>query len=137
MIYFCSQYNPVSLHGGKGQEQREFALNSLKNGSKDILVATDVAGRGIDIKDVSIVLNYDMAKNIEGMMHFIQFLSSYLVKRLLLSFSEAFVCITDFLMRLCIIVFLTLGDVKTILFLLYFFFLFVFFLSVCFVILSR
>ena len=61
------QYNPVSLHGGKGQEQREFALNSLKNGSKDILVATDVAGRGIDIKDVSIVLNYDMAKNIEGM----------------------------------------------------------------------
>ena len=80
MVYFCPQYNPVSLHGGKGQEQREFALNSLKNGSKDILVATDVAGRGIDIKDVSIVLNYDMAKNIEGMMHFLQFLSSYLVK---------------------------------------------------------
>lgn len=62
-------YNPVSLHGGKGQEQREFALNSLKNGSKDILVATDVAGRGIDIKDVSIVLNYDMAKNIEDYTH--------------------------------------------------------------------
>ena len=66
LLCFPFQYNPVSLHGGKGQEQREFALNSLKNGSKDILVATDVAGRGIDIKDVSIVLNYDMAKNIEG-----------------------------------------------------------------------
>jgi len=38
----------------------------LKSGGKDILVATDVAGRGIDIKDVSIVLNYDMAKSIEG-----------------------------------------------------------------------
>ena len=39
----------------------------LKSGGKDILVATDVAGRGIDIKDVSLVLNYDMAKSIEGM----------------------------------------------------------------------
>lgn len=60
------QYNATTLHGGKGQEQREFALNSLKGGSKDILVATDVAGRGIDIKDVSLVINFDMAKNIEG-----------------------------------------------------------------------
>ena len=62
-------YNVTSLHGGKGQEQREFALKSLKEGSKDILVATDVAGRGIDIKDVSLVINYDMAKNIEDYIH--------------------------------------------------------------------
>lgn len=58
-----------SLHGGKGQEQREFALNSLKNGEKSILVATDVAGRGIDIADVSMVINYDMAKSIEDYTH--------------------------------------------------------------------
>ncbi|CAG0918159.1 unnamed protein product [Notodromas monacha] len=38
-------YNAVTLHGGKGQEQREVALASLKSGAKDILVATDVAGR--------------------------------------------------------------------------------------------
>merc|ERR1711981_1546532 len=38
-------YNAVTLHGGKGQEQRELALSGLKAGSKDILVATDVAGR--------------------------------------------------------------------------------------------
>lgn len=62
-------YNACTLHGGKGQEQREYALASLKNGSKDILVATDVAGRGIDIKDVSIVINYDMAKTIEDYTH--------------------------------------------------------------------
>ena len=57
------------MHGGKGQEQREFALSGLKAGAKDILVATDVAGRGIDIKDVSLVINYDMAKSIEAYTH--------------------------------------------------------------------
>ncbi|KAL3831667.1 hypothetical protein ACJMK2_023390 [Sinanodonta woodiana] len=62
-------YNACTLHGGKGQEQREFALASLKGGTKDILVATDVAGRGIDIKDVSHVINYDMARNIEDYTH--------------------------------------------------------------------
>lgn len=64
--YSSFQYNACTLHGGKGQEQREFALSNLKAGAKDILVATDVAGRGIDIQDVSMVINYDMAKNIEG-----------------------------------------------------------------------
>lgn len=70
------QYNSCTLHGGKGQEQREYALASLKGGSKDILVATDVAGRGIDIQNVSMVINYDMAKTIEGMhLHFFHFLN--------------------------------------------------------------
>jgi superfamily II DNA/RNA helicase len=45
---------------------RELALAQLKNGSADVLVATDVAGRGIDVKNVSLVMNYDMAKTIEG-----------------------------------------------------------------------
>lgn len=62
-------FNACTLHGGKGQEQREYALASLKSGAKDILVATDVAGRGIDIKDVSMVINYDMAKTIEDYTH--------------------------------------------------------------------
>merc|ERR1712038_1598111 len=62
-------YKAATLHGGKGQEQREFALSGLKEGNKDILVATDVAGRGIDIKDVSMVVNYDMAKTIEHYTH--------------------------------------------------------------------
>lgn len=62
-------YNSCTLHGGKGQEQREYALAALKSGAKDMLVATDVAGRGIDIKDVSLVINYDMAKTIEDYTH--------------------------------------------------------------------
>lgn len=62
-------YRAATLHGGRNQEQREFALSSLKDGNKDILVATDVAGRGIDIRDVSYVINYDMAKSIEDYTH--------------------------------------------------------------------
>ena len=62
-------YNAATLRGGKGQEQREHALAGIKTGDKDILVATDVAGRGIDIKDVSMVINYDMAKTIEMYTH--------------------------------------------------------------------
>uniref|UniRef100_H2YNP0 Probable ATP-dependent RNA helicase DDX23 n=1 Tax=Ciona savignyi TaxID=51511 RepID=H2YNP0_CIOSA len=62
-------HNSTTLHGGKGQEHRELALSGLKNGSKDILVATDVAGRGIDIQDVTLIINFDMAKTIEDYTH--------------------------------------------------------------------
>ncbi|KAI9498901.1 P-loop containing nucleoside triphosphate hydrolase protein [Zychaea mexicana] len=62
-------YHAVTLHGGKSQEQREAALSQLKTGNADVLVATDVAGRGIDVKNVSLVINYDMAKNIEDYTH--------------------------------------------------------------------
>ncbi|OZJ04991.1 hypothetical protein BZG36_01747 [Bifiguratus adelaidae] len=62
-------YKTATLHGGKSQDQREIALQQVKSGHAEILVATDVAGRGIDIKDVSLVINYDMAKNIEDYTH--------------------------------------------------------------------
>ncbi|KAI8578638.1 hypothetical protein K450DRAFT_245837 [Umbelopsis ramanniana AG] len=64
-----SGYHAVTLHGSKSQEQRELALAQLKEGNADVLVATDVAGRGIDVKNVSLVVNYDMAKNIEDYTH--------------------------------------------------------------------
>ena len=69
--YLCKRldsfgFKTVSLHGGKSQDQREAAINQLKTGQRDILIATDVAGRGIDIKNVSLVINYDMSKSIEG-----------------------------------------------------------------------
>ncbi|PVZ97594.1 hypothetical protein BB558_006445 [Smittium angustum] len=64
-----SGYSAVVLHGGRSQEQRELALAKLKNGDADLLVATDVAGRGIDVKDVSLVINFDMAKSIEDYTH--------------------------------------------------------------------
>ncbi|KAJ2721390.1 mRNA splicing protein prp28 [Coemansia sp. Benny D115] len=64
-----SRHSVATLHGGKTQEQREHALGRLRTGEVDVLVATDVAGRGIDVKDVALVINYDMAKDIESYTH--------------------------------------------------------------------
>ncbi|KAK2072668.1 hypothetical protein P8C59_007006 [Phyllachora maydis] len=62
-------YNAVTLHGSKTQDQREAALASLRNGDTHILVATDLAGRGIDVSDVSLVVNFNMASSIESYTH--------------------------------------------------------------------
>lgn len=62
-------YSAVTLHGSKTQDQREAALASLRNGQTEVLVATDLAGRGIDVPDVSLVVNFNMATNIESYTH--------------------------------------------------------------------
>ncbi|KAG9206249.1 mRNA splicing protein prp28 [Epicoccum nigrum] len=62
-------FSAVTLHGSKTQEQREAALQSLRDGRTDVLVATDLAGRGIDVPDVSLVVNFNMANSIESYTH--------------------------------------------------------------------
>jgi len=62
-------FNSASLHGGKHQEIREDTMTAFKEGEIDILVATDVAGRGIDVKGVKHVINFDMAKTIQDYTH--------------------------------------------------------------------
>jgi ATP-dependent RNA helicase DDX23/PRP28 len=62
-------FSSVTLHGSKTQEQREAALAQLREHRVDVLVATDLAGRGIDITDVSLVVNFNMATNIESYTH--------------------------------------------------------------------
>lgn len=62
-------WNAVTMHGSKSQEQREIALAQLRDGTADCLVATDVAGRGIDVADVSLVFNFQMAKSIDAYTH--------------------------------------------------------------------
>lgn len=62
-------FSAVTLHGSKTQEQREAALAALRNGTAEVLVATDLAGRGIDVPDVSLVLNFNMATSIEAYTH--------------------------------------------------------------------
>ncbi|KAJ5287791.1 Pre-mRNA-splicing ATP-dependent RNA helicase prp28 [Penicillium angulare] len=62
-------FSSVTLHGSKTQDQREAALASVRGGSTDVLVATDLAGRGIDVPDVSLVVNFNMATSIESYTH--------------------------------------------------------------------
>lgn len=62
-------FSSVTLHGSKTQEQREAALASLRDRRTDVLVATDLAGRGIDITDVSLVVNFNMPMSIESYTH--------------------------------------------------------------------
>lgn len=57
------------IHGGKSQAQRQRALNRFKKDEVTILVATDVAARGIDVKDVSHVINYSTPQNYETYVH--------------------------------------------------------------------
>ena len=58
-----------TMHGSKTQEQREKALASLRNGQTDILVATDLAARGIDVEGVSLVVNFSLPNSIEPYLH--------------------------------------------------------------------
>jgi ATP-dependent RNA helicase DDX23/PRP28 len=62
-------FSAASLHGGKGQDRREEALASVRNGHTQVLVGTDLAGRGIDVLDVSLVINFNMANTIEAYTH--------------------------------------------------------------------
>lgn len=59
----------VSVHGGKPQSERKEAIVQFKEGSKDVLVATDVAAKGLDFADIKHVINYDMPQEIETYVH--------------------------------------------------------------------
>jgi ATP-dependent RNA helicase RhlE len=59
----------TALHGDKSQDERLKALEAFKKGEVDLLVATDVAARGLDIKDVPAVFNFDLPFNAEDYVH--------------------------------------------------------------------
>lgn len=59
----------ISIHGDRTQEEREDALRHFKSGRRPILVATDVAARGLDISNVKHVINYDLPSNIDDYVH--------------------------------------------------------------------
>jgi ATP-dependent RNA helicase DDX41 len=84
VLMFCENKNDVDdihgfllskgidaagLHGGKSQEDRARAIQDYKSGKKDVLVATDVAAKGLDFPDIKHVVNYDMPKDIESYVH--------------------------------------------------------------------
>ncbi len=62
-------HDAAGLHGGLSQEQRDRILNRFRAGELDVLVATDVAARGLDIPHVSHVVNYDVPSNPDAYVH--------------------------------------------------------------------
>jgi len=64
-----NDYNVSSIHGDKSQSERQEALNDFKRGKVNILIATDVASRGIDIKELDAVINFDIPNISETYVH--------------------------------------------------------------------
>lgn len=59
----------ASIHGNKSQPQRSRALNMLKNNKIRVLIATDVASRGLDVRDITHVINYDAPESYDDYVH--------------------------------------------------------------------
>jgi len=62
-------YPALAIHGDKSQGERDWVMNEFRTGKAPILVATDVASRGLDIRDVKFVINYDFPTNVEDYVH--------------------------------------------------------------------
>ncbi|KAH9327750.1 hypothetical protein KI387_007928, partial [Taxus chinensis] len=63
------QFGAAAIHGDKSQIERDWVLTQFRTGKSPILVATDVAARGLDIKDIRIVVNFDFPTGIEDYVH--------------------------------------------------------------------
>jgi len=59
----------VAMHGDKTQQDRDKGLADFVSGKSPLMFATDVCARGLDIKAVTHVINYDMARDVEGYIH--------------------------------------------------------------------
>ncbi|WP_251208582.1 DEAD/DEAH box helicase [Acetatifactor aquisgranensis] len=64
-----ADFRAEGLHGDMSQHQRDVAMNHFRNGSTNILIATDVAARGIDVDNVEVVINYDVPQDNEYYVH--------------------------------------------------------------------
>lgn len=62
-------YSVEGLHGDMKQQKRDYVMDRFKKGNVDMLIATDVAARGLDIKNVDIVFNYDLPQEDEQYVH--------------------------------------------------------------------
>lgn len=59
----------LAIHGDKKQDERDWVLKEFREGRQPILIATDVAARGLDVKDIKHVINYDFPSQIEDYIH--------------------------------------------------------------------
>merc|ERR1719265_1025031 len=69
LLYRCGVGKVETIHGDRSQESRDKALNSFKAGQSRVLIATDVAARGLDVKAIRLVVNFDPPGNAEDYVH--------------------------------------------------------------------
>ncbi|MDO5303513.1 MAG: DEAD/DEAH box helicase [Clostridia bacterium] len=69
LVLKAKGYSAEALHGDLSQHQRDRVMNLFRNGNLELLLATDVAARGIDVDDVDMVFNYDMPQDMEYYVH--------------------------------------------------------------------
>lgn len=62
-------YPARGIHGDKSQQERDWVLQEFRDGASPVMVATDVAARGLDVKDVKVVINYDFPNQVEDYVH--------------------------------------------------------------------
>ncbi|MCK4650052.1 DEAD/DEAH box helicase [Candidatus Pacearchaeota archaeon] len=84
-----NKVNAAAIHGNKSQFQREKALREFKSGAVSVLVATDIAARGIDVSNISHVVNYDLPNEPENYVHRIGRTARAGTKGVAYSFCEA------------------------------------------------
>jgi len=63
------EFTVSSTHGDIGQKERDVILNEFRTGSSRVLITTDLLARGIDVQQVSLVINYDLPRNCENYIH--------------------------------------------------------------------
>jgi len=66
---YNQNHSVISIHGDRTQKERETALEAFRSGQARILVATDVAARGLDVKDVKHVVNFDLPHDVNDYVH--------------------------------------------------------------------
>jgi len=64
-----ARFQVAIIHGNKSQSQRQRSLDEFRRGRVSVLIATDVAARGIDVNDITHVINYDLPESYEGYIH--------------------------------------------------------------------
>lgn len=68
--FLCEKgFHAAAIHGDKTQAARDTVISNFKSGRKSILIATDVASRGLDVENVKLVINYDFPKAVEDYVH--------------------------------------------------------------------
>ena len=68
-MLYAHKVSVDSIHGDKRQNMRKRAIDNFKAGHTNVLIATDVAARGLDIPKVALVINYDIPNNFQDYIH--------------------------------------------------------------------